>query len=87
MPSIYNYSSFNQVGFLCSNKTQQYLAITKNIYEKMLIVEFSYNFFYVWNYCTKLYDKHVPIYDNCVTSVFGQPRYAKKTFIENITLN
>ena len=45
----------------------------------MLIVEFSYNFLYVWNYCTKLYDKHVRTYDNCMKSIFGQPGYAKKT--------
>ena len=52
------------------------------IYEKMLI-----EFLYLWNYCTKLYDKHVRTYDNCMKSIFGQPGYAKKNLTENISLN
>ena len=39
----------------------------------MLIIEFSYNFLYVW-YCMKLYDKKFLIYGNCMIRSFGQPR-------------
>ena len=42
------------------------------IYGKMLIIEFSYNFLYVWN-CMKLYDKKFLIYGNCMIRSFGQP--------------
>ena len=42
------------------------------IYRKMLIIEFSYNFLYVWN-CMKLYDKKFLIYGNCMIRSFGQP--------------
>ena len=42
------------------------------IYGKMLIIEFSYNFLYVWN-CMKLYDKKFLIYENCMIRSFGQP--------------
>ena len=45
---------------------------TISIYGKMLIIEFSYNFLYVWN-CMKLYEKKFPIYQNCMKSIFGQP--------------
>ena len=38
----------------------------------MLVIEFSYNFLYVWN-CTKLYDKKFLIYGNCMIRSFGQP--------------
>ena len=38
----------------------------------MLIIEFSYNFLYVWN-CMKLYDKKFLIYENCMIRSFGQP--------------
>ena len=38
----------------------------------MFIIEISYNFLYVWN-CMELFDKKLPIYDNCMTSVSGQP--------------
>ena len=38
----------------------------------MLIIEFSYNFPYVWN-CMKLYDKKFLIYGNCMIRSFGQP--------------
>ena len=38
----------------------------------MLIIEFSYNFLYVWN-CMKLHDKKFLIYGNCMTRSFGQP--------------
>ena len=38
----------------------------------MLIIEFSYNFLYVWN-CMKLYDKKFLIYGNCMIRSFGQP--------------
>ena len=38
----------------------------------MFIIEFSYNFLYVWN-CMKLYEKKLPIYENCMISIFGQP--------------
>ena len=40
----------------------------------MLIIEFSYNFLYVWN-CMKLYDKKFLIYGNCMIRSFGQPGY------------
>ena len=42
------------------------------IYGKILIIEFSYNFLYVWN-CMKLYDKKFLIYGNCMIRSFGQP--------------
>ena len=42
------------------------------IYGKMLIIEFSYNFLYVWN-CMKLYDKKFLIYGNCMIRSFDQP--------------
>ena len=45
---------------------------TISIYWKMFPLEFSYNFLYVWN-CMKLYEKKFPIYENCMTSIFGQP--------------
>ena len=38
----------------------------------MRIIEFSYNFLYVWN-CMKLYDKKFLIYGNCMIRSFGQP--------------
>ena len=38
----------------------------------MFIIEFSYNFLYVWN-CMKLYDKKFLIYGNCMIRSFGQP--------------
>ena len=38
----------------------------------MLVIEFSYNFLYVWN-CIKLYDKKFLINGNCMTRSFGQP--------------
>ena len=40
----------------------------------MLIIEFSYNFLYVWN-CMKLYDKKFLIYGNYMIRSFGQPGY------------
>ena len=49
------------------------------IYGKMLIIEFSYNFLYVWN-CMKLYDKKFLIYGNCMIRSFGQPGFFTKTF-------
>ena len=45
---------------------------TISIYGKKLIIEFSYNFLYVWN-CMKFYEKKFPIYENCMISIFGQP--------------
>ena len=42
------------------------------IYGEMLIIEFSYNFLYVWN-CMKLYDKKFLIFENCMIRSFGQP--------------
>ena len=38
--------------------------------EKMLIVEFSYNFLYIPN-CTKVTDKHFYIHESCMTNIFG----------------
>ena len=38
----------------------------------MLVIDFSYNFLYVWN-CMKLYDKKFLIYGNCMIRSFGQP--------------
>ena len=43
----------------------------------MLIIEFSYNFLYVWN-CMKLYDKKFLIYGNSMIRSFGQPGHNKK---------
>ena len=61
-------------------KKNQIFGLWKNtyhtifIYGKMLIIEFSYNFLYVWN-CMKLYDKKFFIYGNCMIRSFGQPGY------------
>ena len=58
---------------------------TISIYGKTLIIEFSYNFLDVWN-CMKLYEKKLPIYENCMISIFGQPRVAvlgKLTWTKN----
>ena len=46
----------------------------------MLIMEFSYNFLYVWN-CMKLYDKKFLIYGNCMIRSFGQPGLSEITFM------
>ena len=43
----------------------------------MFIIEFSYNFLYVWN-CMKLYDKKFLIYENCMIRSFGQPGIREK---------
>ena len=43
----------------------------------MLIIEFSYNFLYVWN-CMKLYDKKFFINGNCMIRSFGQPGFCLK---------
>ena len=59
-------------------KKSKFLVYGKNtyhtvfIYGKMLIIEFSYNFLYVWN-CMKLYDKKFLIYGNCMIRSFCQP--------------
>ena len=45
---------------------------TISIYWKMPIIEFLFNFLYVWN-CMKLYEKKFPIFENCIISIFGQP--------------
>ena len=50
------------------------------IYGKMLIIEFSYNFLYVWN-CMKLYDKKFLIYGNCMIRSFGQPGHLAQRLI------
>ena len=44
---------------------------TISIHGKILIIEFSYNFLYVWN-CMKFYERKFPIYENCMISLFGQ---------------
>ena len=48
----------------------------------MLIIEFSYNFLYVWN-CMKLYDKKFLIYGNCMIRSFGQPGMFKDLSMES----
>ena len=55
--------------FLVYGKTHYHTIF---IYGKMLIIEFSYNFLYVWN-CMKLYDKKFLIYGNYMIRSFGQP--------------
>ena len=55
--------------FLVYGKTRYHTIF---IYGKMLIIEFSYNFLYVWN-CMKLYDKKFLIYGNYMIRSFGQP--------------
>ena len=55
--------------FLVYGKTHYHRIF---IYGKMLIIEFSYNFLYVWN-CMKLYDKKFLIYGNYMIRSFGQP--------------
>ena len=72
----YNHNqNFSKIKFRNKN---QFFDLWKNnyhtifIYEKMHIIEFSYNFLYVWN-CMKLYDKKFLIYGNCMIRSFGQP--------------
>ena len=55
--------------FLVYGKTHYHTIF---IYGKMLIIEFSYNFLYVW-ICMKLYDKKFLIYGNYMIRSFGQP--------------
>ena len=55
--------------FLVYGKTHYHTIF---VYGKMLIIEFSYNFLYVWN-CMKLYDKKFLIYGNYMIRSFGQP--------------
>ena len=55
--------------FLVYGKTP---IIQFSFMEKMLLIEFSYNFLYVWN-CMKLYDKKFLIYGICMLRSFGQP--------------
>ena len=57
--------------FLVYGKTHYHTIF---IYGKMLIIEFSYNFLYVWN-CMKLYDKKFLIYGNYMIRSFGQPGF------------
>ena len=52
----------------------------------MLIIEFSYNFLYVWN-CMKLYDKKFLIYGNCMIRSFGQPGLFKKNQLRFISFS
>ena len=55
-----------------------YLVYGRNTYHtisvmgKMFVIEILYNFLYVW-ICMELYEKKFPIYENCMTSIFGQP--------------
>ena len=58
---------------------------TTFIYGKMLIIEFSYNFLYVWN-CMKLYDNKFLIYGNCMIRSFGQPGKKKQFYLWLVTL-
>ena len=46
------------------------------IYGKMLIIQFSYSFLYVWT-CMKLYYKKFLIYGNCMIRSFDQPGITK----------
>ena len=55
--------------FLVYGKTHYHTIF---IYGKMRVIEFSYNFLYVWN-CMKLYDKKFLIYGNYMIRSFGQP--------------
>ena len=55
--------------FLVYGKTHYHTIF---IYGKMFIIEFSYNFLYVWN-CMKLYDKKFLIYGNYMIRSFVQP--------------
>ena len=56
----------------------QLFGVWKNTYHtifingKMLIIEFSYSFLYIWS-CLKLYDKKFLVYGNCMIRSFGQP--------------
>ena len=45
---------------------------TISMYGKMVIIEFSYNFLYVWH-CMEMYDKKFLINGNCMIRSFGQP--------------
>ena len=68
--------NFSEINF--RSKKNNFLVYGENtyytisIYEKMFIIEISYNFLYVWN-CMELYEKKFIIYDNCMLSIFGQP--------------
>ena len=45
----------------------------------MFIIEISFQtiFLYVRN-CMELYEKKIPIYENCMISIFGQPGLSDK---------
>ena len=67
--------NFSETKFRKKNQNFWFMENTYHtifIYGKMLIIEFSYNFLYVWN-CMKLYDKKFLIYENCMIRSFGQP--------------
>ena len=61
-----------------------FFGLWKNTYQKifingkLLIIEFSYNFLYVWNYM-KLYEKNFLTYGNCMITIFGLPSVYNNT--------
>ena len=65
--------------FLVYGKTHYHTIF---ICGKMLIIEFSYNFLYVWN-CMKLYDKKFLIYGNYMIRSFGQPGHNVSQLSQN----
>ena len=65
--------------FLVYGKTHYHTIF---IYGKMLIIEFSYNFLYVWN-CMKLYDKKFLIYGNYMIRSFGQPGHVDHNALQH----
>ena len=62
---------FNVICTAFEKKIPKTVCHTISVYGKMFIIEISYN---LWN-CMKLYDKKFPNYENCMTSIFGQPGF------------
>ena len=59
-------------------KKNNFLGYEENTYDtispygKMFIIEFSYNFLYLWS-CMGLLENKFPIHENCMICIFGQP--------------
>ena len=68
-PKFFKNLIWKKINFLFYGK-ETYPTIF--IYGKMLVIEISNNFLYVWN-CTELYGKSFFIFGNCMTKSFGQP--------------
>ena len=67
--------NFSEVNLERKNQTFWFMEKNRHtifIYGKMIIIEISYNFLYVW-LCMELYDKKFLIYGNCMIRSFGHP--------------